>query len=813
MKKLLFSISLIFLLVVQIVAQPQLVTVEQLTDSPELNALFEIQIEVETADELNFFDYDQIVLKAVFRSPSLAEMTVEGFYFQDFETLAGQELMPIGDPHYRIRFSPGEIGSWEFMLILQDQTGQSETEWQSFWVAESDYRGFLKVAPNRRQLVDQEGKLVFLSGENIAWTSNYPGYDPMVHYFELLAHHGGNFAKLMLTPWGYHLEWEGGLRNYMPQQQDAYMLDSLFRMAHHKDIFLQLAISIHNELNFGFSDEDWTSNPYNIDNGGFCKQPQEFFTNMDARAAYKNRMRYLIARYGYSRNLAAWEIFSETDNFPFYSNFKNQISNWVIDMANWLQQNDPWNHLVSVGYALPESEPRVWQHPSVDFTQLHLYYKHADLAGDVVRQMNMYLRNYQKPVLVGEFGIGHFSDSMAVWDPQGLALHNALFASSISGSMGGVVPWYWEEYVDQLNLYGRFGAVHNFAFSEQNPAENPVFLHLITDADDRDDWKIIPNYFSLTAPSPSKFFKWHTTGQLVPSADSLNRYLYGPLSLFSALRNPPVFQANFLHETILQIETGSQVNQAVLQVKQDFAVIFEQSVEPNESYWIEFPPGNYQLSFDNIGVGFASVIEIEKIVLEDFLPHIRAFGLQTDDQMKVWIQNRDYNWKTFYDTGLPPDPASAEVFLPLMPGTYRLDWFNTDTGVIDSVRIKEANKDGMILHIDELTHDMALQLNFITAIKSRDRFPGVVVYPNPARKKFTFAFELIKAAKVVLQVIDSHGRTVYMAEKSDTFVGTNQIHWLFDNQHIAAHDLKSGVYIYRLMLPDRTVTGKLMLTE
>ena len=813
MKKLLFSTSLFFFLVVKIVAQPQIVTVEQLTDSPELNALFELQIEVETVEELNFFDYDQIVLKAVFRSPSLSEMTVEGFYFQNYETSSGQELIPIGDPHYRIRFSPYEPGNWEFKLLLQDQTGQNETEWQSFWVDESDYSGFVKVAPNQRQLIDQEGKLVFLSGENITWTSDYPGYDPMAHYFGQLADYGGNFAKLMLTPWGYHIEWEGGLRNYMSRQQDAYMLDSLFRMAHQKDIFLQLAFSIHNELNFGFPAEDWTSNPYNIANGGFCEQPQDFFTNPDARAAYKNRMRYLVARYGYSRNLVAWEVFSETDNFPFYSNFKNQISDWVIEMANWLQQNDPWNHLVSVGYALPESEAVVWHHPSVDFTQLHLYYKHADLAGDVVRQMNMYLRNYQKPVLVGEFGIGHFSDSMAIWDPQGLALQNALFASSITGSMGGVVPWYWEEYVDQLNLYGRFGAVHNFASSEQNPAENPVSMHLITDAEERDDWGIIPNFFSLTAPSPSHVFEWHTTGQMIPSADSLNRYLYGPLSLFSALRNPPVFQANFLHETILQIETGSQVNQAVLQVKQDLAVIFEQAVDPNESYWFELPPGNYQLSFDNIGVGFASVIEIEKIVLEDFLPKVRAFGLQSDEQMSVWIQNRDYNWKTFYDTGLAPDPESAEVFIPVMPGTYRLDWYNTDTGSIDSVRIKEANIDGMILQIDELTHDMAVQLIFITAIKSRDRFPDVVVYPNPARQKFTFAFELSKAEKVVLQVIDSHGRTVYLTEKSDTYIGTNQIHWSFGNQPIAAYNLKPGVYIYRLMLPDRTVTGKLMLTE
>ncbi len=48
--------------------------------------------------------------------------------------------------------------------------------------------------------------------------------------------------------------------------------------------------------------------------------------------------------------------------------------------------------------------------------------------------------------------------------------------------------------------------------------------------------------------------------------------------------------------------------------------MFEQSVEATESYFIEIPAGNHQLRLDNIGAGFASVLEIEQLTLENYLP-------------------------------------------------------------------------------------------------------------------------------------------------------------------------------------------------
>ncbi|MDY0076499.1 MAG: T9SS type A sorting domain-containing protein [Bacteroidales bacterium] len=807
-----FVLLLLLNLASRLSAQAEIIGIEVLTENPRQYDKFELSVTVEsTAD--NFYDYDKALLEAFFTSPDGQMEIIEGFYYQDFQKVNSDALEAMGDPHFRLRFSPRKAGNWQFRLKYSDEGGSVNSAIFNFFVTAADPKGFLQVAEDKRSLRDAKGRKVSLIGENIPWTSDFPGYDPMAHYFAKLSENDANFAKLMLTPWGYHLEWsEGGLRNYGPRQQDAFMIDSLFRMANTQDLFLQLAFSIHNELNFGFAQEDWSSNPYNIKNGGFCTSPQEFFSDVDAKAAYKNRMRYILARWGYAKNLAAWEIFSETDNFPFYSEKRKLISQWVIEMAEWLQQHDPYDHLVSAGYALPESEPLVWKHPAIDFTQLHLYNKYADLSGDVFRQIKMYIKNYDKPVLVGEFGLGHISDSMAILDSGGIALHNALWTSALTGSMGTVVPWYWEEYIDRLDLYAHFGAVARVLRKMPEDYANPV--HLQTQHETRDDWTIKPNFFSLTAASPSRIFEWHSTGQMVPSGDSLNCFLYGPLSIFAGLRNPPSFKGNFTENTVLVIETGNQVNHALLQVTLDQTVVFEKLVEASKSYFVEIPAGFHQLRLDNMGAGFASVLEIEQLILEDFLPKIRAFGLLQEAGILAWIHHRDHNWKYLYDNNQLPEPASAEVVLPLKTGAYRLDWYNTGIGTIDSVRIAEAVNGSLNINLPPMQGDLALIANFINDVRDFTQYQGVVVYPNPSKRKFTFAFELEEPVPVSLEIVDLHGRIVFRTHKANTKKGVNQITWKIDQPGFGVLEkAKTGLYIYRLVMPKQTITGKLMVTE
>ncbi|MDP3446199.1 MAG: DUF5060 domain-containing protein, partial [Ignavibacteria bacterium] len=396
---------------------PSIISIEAESLNVAKYCQFELNIELQTAVNQRY-NYDSIVLSARFLAPDGTHYTVDGFYFQDYIPVGNGLLQTNGDPFWKIRFSPTQAGTWIYNVTISDAFGIDSIVNQSFSCFNGDNGGFVKQAPNKSFLINDEGQSVFLVGENIAWANAPDGSDQMTYYLQKLQAHEMNFAKLMMTPWCYQIEWEGGLRNYAPRQKQAFLMDSIFDLSNDYGIYLQIAFSIHNELSFGYPAEDWTSNPYNIANGGMCTDPKEFFSNPKAKSAFKNRLRYLLARWGYASNLIGWELLSEADNFPYYSQSSNQIANWSNEMASYLKQYDVNQHLVSVGFALPKNNPAVWNAADIGFTQMHLYNNVGDIEGDVFRQIGMYLKKYNKPVLIGEFGLGHIGDTLVKWDPD-----------------------------------------------------------------------------------------------------------------------------------------------------------------------------------------------------------------------------------------------------------------------------------------------------------------------------------------------------------------------------------------------------------
>lgn len=800
---------LMFLAAFSLRAQPVFLSVEQVTSPVERFGLFELAVQIQT-NTSKFYDYDSIALMAVFTAPSGIESNIDGFYYQHFNSLENGLLEPDGSPYWKIRFSPRETGIYSYYLKVQDADGLAQSETATFAVLESDRNGFVAIEEGSLMLRNEQDETVFLIGENIAWANQQDGSDKMHYYLGRLAEHKGNFAKLMMTPWGYQIEWiEGGLRNYHPRQNQAFLLDSIFRYANQLGVFLQLAFSIHNELNFGYPAEDWTSNPYNLINGGYCVDPHEFFTNVQAREAFRNKIRYVLARWGYAENLVAWELLSEADNFPFYQQYKAEIVAWAVDLAQWINQHDPFQHLVSVGFALPESENDLWQDDQILFTQMHLYGKDSDLEGHVFRQIQHYREKFNKPVLVGEWGLGHFSDSMPIWDPQGIAFHNSMWTSALTASMGTIVPWYWERYIDQLDLYPVFGAVHNFLNGEILHQVDPLPVHLMSDGEERTDFKIEPKYFSLTQASPSTIFDVYTTGQMKPSADSLTQFLYGPLSVFSGLRKEVRLHADFHHPSLVTIETGAQVNSSVLQITVDGGVVFEQTVSAQQTVTIEVQAGFHAIGLANTGLSLTSAMELENISFHDFLPALRAFGLQMTDRIFGWIHNRSYHWKHFYEQSAPPPLASGSIILPLTQGEHEIAWYNTESGLVDSISIQSCQPDGLHLQLADLQHDIAFKTRQLVGFREEKQAPSLLVYPNPSRNDFTFGLNMTRPGNTLLEVFDLQGRLIDTVQKYFEQPGIHKVKWKASD----LQNLQHGLLIYRFTMPDQIITGKLVLKQ
>src|SRR5262249_40435994 len=134
-----------------------------------------------------------------------------------------------------------------------------------------------------------------------------------------LSRNGANFFRTWSCPWNLPLEWKrsGNPKRY--KNSDQYFnpggikrMEELLHLVDSLGLYIMLTL----DMNSG----NWANNPYNIANGGPVKTWAEFFSSVSAMDKYKNKLRYVVARWGYSTHIAAWEFFNEIDNGVFTRN-------------------------------------------------------------------------------------------------------------------------------------------------------------------------------------------------------------------------------------------------------------------------------------------------------------------------------------------------------------------------------------------------------------------------------------------------------------------------------------------------------------
>lgn len=781
--------------------QPQIMSVQVLKMPAFQYDLLELRAEIGSIVKARY-DYDSIVFGGRFIGPEGDTVMAEGFYYQHF-IRQGPQLVSSGTPHFRLRFTPDKPGTWTYNLFVSDSYGSNSTEPQTFTLGPSANDGFLRFTDGSNYLHNSRGEAVFLAGENIAWANLPDGGDAMTYYLLKLHEHKMNFAKLMMTPWAYQIEWnETGWRNYGGRQLQAFMMDSIFRMADNLGIYLQLAFSIHNELNIGYPAEDWTSNPYNIANGGCCNEPWEFFSHPAAQSAFQNRLRYLAARWGYSTRLFGWELLSEADNFPWYGTHQQSIANWSHSMAGFLRARDQAKRAVSVGFALSSSNPLVWQSPDIGFTQIHHYKKTSDIEGEVAALQATYLNKFKKPVLTGEFGLGHVGDSLVVWDPDGLALHNSLWTSAMTGAFGGVTPWFWENYIDVQQLYHLFTPVEQFMNRPETKPHELVPTHLPSTANSYLPVTIEPR-FDVLQKSPSRQFRLNPTGLMMPTQDSLPVFLFGPQSVLAGLRNPPEFSGTWQQAGIMRIFTGPQAINALLQVKIDGTIWLEINAQGNNEYLLMVPSGEHTISVDNKGQGLFSILEISKIIFENVAPALRAFGLTGQQRALAWVHNRSSHWQNVA-LGGSIAPVSGQVMFPSLQGTFRITFFNTRSGEVDSVAQLSSGANGLTVSIPQLQNDVALRIEPIPVAIDEGKWLVPVAFPNPFHHQVRILLpELATDELLRLEILDFSGKLIFHANNRNVFMEG----FLWDGRTNTGTQAAPGVYFFRLVSSHGYVYG------
>lgn len=452
--------------------------------------LFELRLDIPRAFA-NPFDPACVALEAVFSAPDGRETVLPAFFYQGYY-FAGparegrDDLRPEGAPEWRVRFTPDQVGRYRYRLRLAVDGGRPRPAGPAgeFRVRRSARPGFVRVSGrDRRYFEFADGRFFYPLGQNIrslndlryAALRHLPPAAPggtreFADWLERMAASGQNFFETWQAAWWLGLEWLADVDAYQGIGRynlvNAWKLDWLLGQAAAADIFLQLLIINHGALST-YCDEEWDDHPYNRDRGGFLDSPEEFFSDARARALFRRRLRYIVARWAYSPHVFGWEILNEMNLVGASRSFYRQplLTDWYREMAAGLKELDPWQRPITGHYTILYDSD-IFRLPEVDYVVTNAYYPPRENIVDTLKRISEYNSRFGKPHFVSEFG-GNWDagpDELLVAD-----LHNGLWAGYHLPFAGTPLFW-WHNFITDRDLDETFAALARYHAGEDRLA-------------------------------------------------------------------------------------------------------------------------------------------------------------------------------------------------------------------------------------------------------------------------------------------------------------------------------------------------------
>jgi hypothetical protein len=375
-------------------------------------------------------------------------ITIDGFYMKEFaswmldslpqpkngDDYTREEYAKIGgyreieSPYdFRIRFAPPSVGDWKVLVKIFPKGDEVISFPEMIFSTEQGYNdGNIHVSSNQRFLA-KGGQTFYPLGGNLPWPETDTVSDPKLYNYlcytdkginkyyrsnegyrsnyavprvyenykntmSQLADNGANYLRTIMYPTATEIEWED-LGNYTKRLHMAQEMDDILSHAEEVGIYLQWDLQTH--FSFQFSEKAyyrtwaWDSK-MNDQIFAYRKlidsdDPVMFLQNEEAKKYYKQRLRYIIARWGYSTNIAAWELFCEitnvgspkADNNDFYMQGDNYkiYRDWQIEMANYIKSMYYGKvHLVTASFGGPKNwKDDTFHDPAFDIMTSNIY--------------------------------------------------------------------------------------------------------------------------------------------------------------------------------------------------------------------------------------------------------------------------------------------------------------------------------------------------------------------------------------------------------------------------------------------------------
>lgn len=728
---------------------------------------FEAKIDV-SANFQNPYDYDAIRVAATFTAPDGRQTTVEGFYMEGFEVINASTgaLGPVSARNgFHVRFAPNQTGRWSYVVTCTNASGTGTFPVQTFECAPASgtqNKGFIRAGKGN-YWVYNNGEQYIPVGENIAWPVSNPYLDYR-QWVSRLVDNGGNFFRLWLCHWGLGMEWKNnvngfsGLKRY--KQSSAFYLDWLFDYCAERGVGIMLCLNHHGQVSSQVN-PNWAESPYNAANGGPCQNTWDFFSNATAKQLHKNRLRYAVARWGYARSLATWELFNEINWTDQYEQRKPVIADWHAEMAAFLKKNDPVGRPVGTSYGNPESEdPTVWNNPDVDYTQRHYYVDNPNLEAILAAGARENLERYEKPVLIGEFGLGLSGETLLPLDPKGIHIHNSMWAGLFGGGLGTGMSWWWDSYLHPQNLYTHFKGPA--ALAQQVALERKNFQPTNASVSGAAGDLKLGTALDWGALGDS-VVRISADGSMTPAAPRLGQFLYGA-QWNTQFRRPPTFRVEMPQAGQFKVLAGNAFGtNPRLVIWLDGVQVLSVAPTPNQTYSINVPSGQHVVKVDNTGTDW---MRIACYAFTNLGSAVDAYALRSADggRFCAWVLNSAYNHASVKSNGIPSAVKGAMLHAQGMAnGTYSAKWFDCLTGALLTSSQISVSGGQLSVPLPDLVWDATLVVEDVLLDASAAVVPAMPlsVSPNPVRDTpVQLRFNLKESSPVSVSLLGPAGAVV-----------------------------------------------------
>lgn len=419
--------------------------------------------ESDTSSKLNPFNPEEIDIKADFFIQEgenwKPKQFVYAFYYEDYRR--NTQSKNINDwnwiklkvkDNFRIRFAPTQVGKWKFSVIVKvkgkEVANLGEFE---FSCVSSGNPGYVKVADNKHNL--KLGENVFFPvGQNLPRPTCYyekdslgkvkndeyncakcdcAGYEEwcphlrklplnpnscMTYLKELekLSKTGANYYRVIIFPHTYEIEYDK-LGNYYARLHSAWELDQLIQKSESLGMKIDLNLSSGYPVGkriYNVTVWDWEKE--HEKDFGYCYkselnlgEPIDFLTNPLAIKHYKNKLRYIVARWGYSTAIAQLEMMNEINNK--FQSYPKEIYAWHYEITKFIKEDlGHKNQLLAVSYDGTTPQENLgdssFSIPYVDVIT-HNFHRLNAASGDIQTPIKRF-SYHNKPLIISEIGTG-----------------------------------------------------------------------------------------------------------------------------------------------------------------------------------------------------------------------------------------------------------------------------------------------------------------------------------------------------------------------------------------------------------------------